>query len=336
MRSHLTRRELISGAVVAGTALTMGTGRLSAPDRLRSQSGAKRALRMVHVTDIHITPNEDVIKRVKETLDQIYAMDDRPSLIIQGGDAIMDAFAATKDASADQFEAWSSVWKEYQEIPLRNCIGNHDKWVVNGRSSTDPADAELKDSGWPMKVFGMDERYESFENGGWKFLTLDSTRPTGGGYVGGCDEEQMNWLVVELEKTPQDQPILITSHIPILNVNGFFESGRLNEGNWSIPSSWMHEDAMELKNLFWKHPQVKLCLSGHMHQTELIEFNGVGYYCSGAVCGAWWGGRYMECDPGYAVIDLYEDGTYAIEYVLTPEGQRIMDERGRTGEGLSI
>lgn len=318
----MTRRGLL------GTGLGVGAGLLGLGQSGRPK-GAKRALRMVHITDVHLTPDAGVVVRFRETLDEIYKMEDRPSLIVQGGDAIMDAFAATKAKSAEQFAAWKGVWADYREIPLRNCIGNHDLWVNEARKSTDPADKALADQAWAVKEFGMADRYESFEAGGWKFLTLDSTRPSGGGYYGGLDPEQMEWFTKQVEGTPKDQPILVTSHIPILNVNGFFEKGQLKEGQWRIPESWMHRDAMEIKNLFWRNPQVKLCLSGHMHQTELIEFNGVGYYCSGAVCGAWWSGRYYECDPGYAVIDLFEDGTYAIDYVLTPEGRKVMAEKGR-------
>jgi 3',5'-cyclic-AMP phosphodiesterase len=35
-----------------------------------------------------------------------------------------------------------------------------------------------------------------------------------------------------------------------------------------------------------------------------------------AVCDGWWkGDRDKECEPGYALLDLYDDGTVEREYV---------------------
>jgi 3',5'-cyclic-AMP phosphodiesterase len=77
----------------------------------------------------------------------------------------------------------------------------------------------------------------------------------------------------------------------------------------------MHADARRIKDLFLKHPNVKLCLSGHIHLRDSLEYNGVTYACNGAVCGNWWQGNYQETKPGYAIVDLWNDGTHKIEYV---------------------
>ena len=77
----------------------------------------------------------------------------------------------------------------------------------------------------------------------------------------------------------------------------------------------MHTDCMKLKDLFAKHPNVKLCLSGHLHLLDRVDYNGVTYLCNGAVSGSWWNGRHKDCDEGYAVVDLYDDGSFEQEYV---------------------
>jgi hypothetical protein len=41
----------------------------------------------------------------------------------------------------------------------------------------------------------------------------------------------------------------------------------------------------------------------------------LGYYCDGAVSGNWWTGSYHQTPPGFALINLYEDGTFDREYV---------------------
>jgi hypothetical protein len=76
----------------------------------------------------------------------------------------------------------------------------------------------------------------------------------------------------------------------------------------------MHSDAHKIRKLFQKHSNVKLCVSGHIHQRDRVEFNDVTYICDGAVCGRWWKGRNAECDEGYGLIDLYADGTFAHSY----------------------
>jgi predicted phosphodiesterase len=77
----------------------------------------------------------------------------------------------------------------------------------------------------------------------------------------------------------------------------------------------MHSDSEKIKSLFGRHPHVKVCVSGHTHLVDRVDYNGVSYLCGGAVCGNWWRGRHKDCDEGYAVIDLCDDGSFDCEYV---------------------
>ncbi len=85
-----------------------------------------------------------------------------------------------------------------------------------------------------------------------------------------------------------------------------------------VPGSWMHIDARRIKDLFLKHPNVRLCLSGHIHLVDRVEYLGVTYLCNGAVSGGWWKGANQECNPGYGLVDLYDDGTFENRYVEFP------------------
>ncbi|MGQ9650788.1 MAG: hypothetical protein ACUVXJ_11815 [Phycisphaerae bacterium] len=60
---------------------------------------------------------------------------------------------------------------------------------------------------------------------------------------------------------------------------------------------------------------MKVCLSGHVHLIDRVDYLGVSYLCNGAVCGGWWEGPYQECDAGYALVDLYDDGSFEKRYV---------------------
>ena len=111
-------------------------------------------------------------------------------------------------------------------------------------------------------------------------------------------------------------PTLIWSHVPILSVTGpIYDDRRMVENQWQIPGDWMHTDAYKLQALFVEYPNVRLCLSGHMHLRDRCEYNGVTYICDGALCAGWWGGDLAQCDEGYGLVDLYADGSFDYEYL---------------------
>ncbi|HEY0007665.1 MAG TPA: hypothetical protein VGB55_02980, partial [Tepidisphaeraceae bacterium] len=60
-----------------------------------------------------------------------------------------------------------------------------------------------------------------------------------------------------------------------------------------------------------------LCISGHVHQVERLQMHGVHYVCNGAVSGGWWKGPNQgECDAGYGMFNLYDDGSFDHDYVV--------------------
>ena len=146
---------------------------------------------------------------------------------------------------------------------------------------------------------------------------LDSTQPgvKPGSYTAYLDDEQFDWLGKDLAAVKAATPVLVMSHIPILSAAAFFDGENAKSGDWRVPGAWMHIDAAKIKDLFAKHPNVKVCLSGHLHLVDRVDYNGVTYLCDGAVCGGWWKGNYHECAPGYAVLDLYPDGSFERQYV---------------------
>ena len=47
---------------------------------------------------------------------------------------------------------------------------------------------------------------------------------------------------------------------------------------------------------------VKMVLQGHIHIIEKMEYNGIQYITSGAVCGNWWKGPRYNFPEGFALI----------------------------------
>ena len=130
---------------------------------------------------------------------------------------------------------------------------------------------------WAEDAFGIDHRYYSFDNAGWHFIVLDSTFPhEKNTYMAKLDEEQFSWLAADLKKLAGQLPVCIVSHIPILSVALVEWSARFRKYPQSDVGA-SHQDAMEIVHLFKKHPNVKLCVSGHLHLLERIEYAGVTY-----------------------------------------------------------
>jgi len=303
-----TRREILAGG------LALGAGVLVSSSVAQASSKSKRVLRVAHLTDIHVQPEKRAGEGMAEALRQVNGLRDKPDLILSGGDLIMDAFGASYERTKTQWDLFQSVLKAENSLPIEHCIGNHDVWSFKKREGEEAAKEGKK---WAMEVLGLTSPYRSFERKGWKIIVLDSTFPKEGGYTARLDDEQFDWLKEELARTPLKTPILILSHIPIICFCAFFDGDNEKSGNWQVPGAWMHIDARRIKDLFAKHKNVKAAISGHIHLVDRVDYNGVSYFCNGAVSGGWWGGNYQECAPGYALVDLYHDGSFECQYVQT-------------------
>lgn len=273
------------------------------------KSESKRVLRLAHLTDVHVQPELKAGEGFAACLQHVQKGDDPPTLILFGGDNVMnvDAAANVGERADVQLNVWRTVLKEHCKLPYRICVGNHD--VLGNQQETGKA--------WAVEKYGLEGPYYSFDQNGWHIVVLDSTAPlAGGGYKARLDDPQFAWLEKDLANTPADRPVLVLSHIPILTVTSFFDGNNEKTGNWVVPGAWMHIDARRIKDLFAKHPNVKLCLSGHEHLVDQVMYNNVTYCCNGAVSGAWWKGNYHDCAPGYGIVDLYEDGSFRNQYVI--------------------
>ncbi|HAY14812.1 MAG TPA: metallophosphoesterase [Armatimonadetes bacterium] len=299
-----------AGALTATSAF----GAAALPALNAPAPGTERVLRIGHLTDIHVQPERKAAEGMAKAFEIVNGLSDKPDLILTGGDLIMDAFGQSKDRVKTQWDIFTRVLRDSNDLPVRHCLGNHDFWNgAGGQGKEDPMFGHR----WAQDALELEKPYYDFEQAGWKFVVLQSTLPEGGGYKGRLDEEQFEWLTGVLQGTPKTMPVLVLSHIPILSASTFFDGDNEKSGNWQVPGAWMHIDARRIKDLFHKHPNVKVCVSGHVHLVDRTDYLGVSYVCNGAVCGGWWGGNYQETAPGYTVIDLYADGTFRNDYTET-------------------
>lgn len=345
-RPSLSRRSILkAGLAVAGGATLAGcaTSRGSAASAsITGGAPRRRTFRFAHLTDVHMMPERNAEAGVARAFNAVNSLADRPGLIITGGDSCHLGMSRTREQMKWMYDRLAAAWKNENAIPLEHTIGNHDIWGwEHSRSGASPSDPGYGKA-WALDAFGIASPCRSFDRGGWRFVILDSVQVLGEGYLGRLDpldqgdQPQFEWLKATLAATPADMPVVVVSHIPILSGPTLLTDGRWlgadgREG-YRFPQGSMMVDAPRLVDLFTRHPNVKLCLSGHIHINDRNEFNGVTYICSGAGSGCWWIGRdadlrnrqnrrrpgepevFARAREGFLAVDLFSDGTFETAY----------------------
>lgn len=286
---------------------TVGTQGLSKPVPLQPE---ENVLRIAHLTDVHMQPEKGAPEGLSQCLQVIQSF--KPSLLVNGGDTIMDALNQDTQRVKEQWDTWNSIANSEVSIPLVHCIGNHDVWGWEGAKK----DA-LYGKQWALEEMGLKNRYYSLIRGNWKIIVLDSThiKDDGSWYVGKLGEEQLTWLRNELAGVPAQIHVLVVSHIPILSAAVFFDSIEYTEGHFQVPGAWVHSDMKEITKVLEESGKVKLCISGHLHLYDKVEYNNITYICNGAVSGNWWQGKmYHQTEAGFGLIDLHPDGSFSNSY----------------------
>jgi len=305
----MQRRRFLQTAAAASCA---ATGAAALPPA--AASPAVRSIRLAHLTDVHVQPELAAEKGFAACLRHVQDRSDPPEMILFGGDCVMDVFAQGAERCRTVAGSWRRVLAAECSLPSVSAIGNHDVWGWNKPRSGTSGDEAGWGKRWAEELLGLDRRYHSRDLGGWHLVVLDSTFPRGDEYVARLDDEQFDWLAAELATTPITTPVVVLSHIPIFSAASFLDGQNERSGDWQVPGAWMHIDLRRIKDLFLRHPQVKLCLSGHLHLVDEVRYNGVTYVCNGAVSGAWWKGDHQECRPGYGLVDLHADGSFSCGY----------------------
>ncbi|HMO37281.1 MAG TPA: metallophosphoesterase, partial [Gemmatales bacterium] len=282
-----------------------------------NQHDRQRVLRVAHLTDVHVQPERRADQGMVACLHHLQNQNPKPDLILFGGDCIMDAFAAKRDRTQLQWDLWKRLIQGECSIPFKACLGNHDIWGWKQKKSDATGDEPDYGKKWGMEQLSLAQRYYRFTQAGWHFIALDSVQPSEppGSYSAYLDEEQFDWLKWELTRIPSTEPVLLWSHIPLVSVMPLLSKRQKPTSKMEVGASWVHTDAGAVTELLAGFPSVKACLSGHLHLVDHVRIKGVNFHCNGAVSGKWWKGHNEGFAEGYALVDLYNDGTYECTYV---------------------
>lgn len=286
--------------------------------RANEPTPAQRVLRVAHLTDVHVQPERRAPEGMAACLRHIQQLSDKPGLILTGGDHVMDCVRQPRDRTRVQWDLWKRIVVDENTIPVQSCIGNHDIWGWNKSKSGATGGEPDYGKKWACDVLGLGKTYYSFSRSGWHFIALDGVQPREieGEFCGYLDDEQYDWLQRDLAGTPASRPILIWSHIPIISALAtLINPERSLTQDISIEAGHVHADAAKILALLVRYPNVKACLSGHLHRVEHVEFKGIHFHCNGAVSAAWWRGKNDGFAEGYALVDLFADGSHHVQYV---------------------
>ena len=278
--------------------------------RFNISNDKKPVLRIAHLTDVHLKDQFDAPARFTRCLHHVQQQSPKVDLILNGGDIVFDMNKENLTTIDSQWALWHDVIKSECSLPIHYCLGNHDIWW----NENDKGQATYGKA-YSMDKIGLQQPYYSFIKNGWKFIMLDSVHLDidNTWYIGKLGDEQFNWLDNELKTTDPNMPVLVVSHIPILTATNLVDDDIVNK--WVMLGGDMHTDTAKIIALFYKYPNVKLCLSGHIHLREKLVYDNITFICNGAVSGAWWEGNKRETAPGYGLIDLYADGSFEESYV---------------------
>jgi 3',5'-cyclic-AMP phosphodiesterase len=298
----MQRRDLIKnlGSLLLVPALPLST----------FAAARTRVLRVAHLTDVHLKDKWDAPFHFAKCLQHVQQQPN-VDFILNGGDIVFDMNKENLDTIQAQWKLWHFVMKSDCSLPVHYVLGNHDIWW----NENDKGQA-LYGKAFSIDQLQLTSPYYSFVKNGWKFILLDSVHLDidNTWYIGSLGDTQFNWLENELKSTPENMPVCVLSHIPLLSATPMVDD-QATVNKWEVLGGDMHTDISKIIALFYKHPNVKLCLSGHIHLRDKVVYNNVTYVCNGAVSGAWWEGNKRETAPGYGLIDFYSDGHFEEQYV---------------------
>ena len=292
MTDRFSRRFFLGGLAAGGT---LAASPVLARTGWSIRGSDRGALRLVFYTDVHARTERETPTALAMATGAINAQS--PDLVLCGGDLITGGFDSTAETVAPRWDAYmamaSAIEGEHHSV-----IGNHD--IVAARPADGSAAATDPRLEYKLRL-NRDRTYGAFDALGYRFFLLDSIRLSEDQYKyhGWISSEQREWIREELARIPQETPVVLVLHMPLLT--GFFSA---TEGATSQPPpNRVVVNNAEVLALFAERNLV-LVLQGHLHVTELLQWRGTTFLTGGAISGGWWRGRYFGTREGFVVITL--------------------------------
>jgi 3',5'-cyclic AMP phosphodiesterase CpdA len=228
---------VLSGGVLAPVDLAWGAS---------TQAIAKAGTPLfVQISDTHIgfkaDANPDVAGTVKQTIDLVNAMLDKPAFVMHTGDV-------THLSKPEEFDLAMQLLSELKVTELHTVPGEHD--VIDG-----PGVEYFKRFGKASNNKG----YYSFDHDGVHFVALVNVMNFKANGLGAVGNDQLAWLQNDLKSRSSSTPIVVFAHMPLWTI---YE-------NWG----WGTGDADQAMSYLKRFGSVTV-LNGHIHQiVQKVEGN---------------------------------------------------------------
>lgn len=270
----MKRRDFVKLSSTASvTLLTMPYAFASSKKRLES------SVKIGIIADLH----QDIMHDGEQRLDVfLNAMKrSKPDAIVQMGD-----FAVPSEKNKQLINKFNKAHKHSLHV-----IGNHD--MDYGYSIQNCVD-----------VWQMPSRYYTYNLNGLKLIVLDANEKKPdykSGYSSYIGDEQLKWLVNELEKATE--PVVIFSHQPLAGVIAIDN----------------HEEVQKILSKY--NDKIIMCLNGHSHNDSILTIKGITYMHINSASYKWVGSKYKhnsyskeihEKRKGISKTCPYKDCVYAV------------------------
>lgn len=152
----MKRRELIKYlGLTAGTVALSGSASILSTSEQNIKK--KRVLRIAHITDVHIRPEENAPERFVKCLEEIKKH--KIDFFLNGGDSIFaaDYDNIIRERVNELWEIWKDTTNSISNFEMHSCLGNHDMWWA-APDKKDP----MYGKDYVVKQLGISNRYYSF------------------------------------------------------------------------------------------------------------------------------------------------------------------------------
>jgi len=288
MLTSITRRRFVSLVAAASVA-----------PRALAIAPKPEPFTFLFFTDAHLQPELNGVLGTNMAFQ--HARTIKADFAINGGDHVFDANKVTLARASQLYDLYG---KTEQDLGLKvhHTLGNHDIFAIGtdaGTRTASPADSKLYGKRLYEDRFG--KTYYSFDHKGHHFIVLDSIQFVPGDiYQGRIDPEQLKWLAADLAAQPAGTPILVVTHYPIVTAIQQYEPWRPSPD----PKLWVSLINSEQVWPLFAAYNVLGVLQGHTHVNERVEWHGIPYITSGAICGNWWMGTRLGTPEGFTVVEV--------------------------------
>lgn len=293
----MNRREFLTTASLAsGALLGAGSSRFANALALQEKPGN---FDFLFLTDTHIEPELDAPHGCTMAFQKAAAI--KAEFAIHGGDHVFDALAVDRKRAESVFDLYAHT-EQALGMKVHHTIGNHDQFGLLAKSGV-----EVGGAGYGKQMYKdrVGPTYYSFDHKGYHFVVLDTVQATDDrSWEARIDDEQIAWLKTDLAGIAEGMPILVSAHVPLVSGVASYGDTPSHSGA-DVPKhpQLIVSNANAVVSELQKHNTLAV-FQGHTHLNEVVNYRGIHYVTSGAVCGNWWHGTRWGTPEGFTVVSL--------------------------------